>query len=102
MLFEREKIISFGPKHKYSIDLNRLSFNTSMEPLKPLKQLGQEILTNAKFWILYLTLASPATKSNIILNNGLSDLAVYEVENTCDNRILLANFLPEDIDEEEV
>ena len=73
-----------------------------MEALKPLKQLGQEILSNAKFWILYLNLASSVGKSAITLTNGLSDLAIYEVEDTCDNRILLTDFLPEDIDEEEV
>jgi len=51
----------------------------------------------AKFWILYLTL----TKSSI-LSNGMADLAVYGVENSCDNRLMLADFLPEDFDQEEV
>lgn len=73
-----------------------------MENLRPLKQLGQEILSTAKFWILYLTLASNPKTGKITLANGLSDLAIYNVENTCDNRILLAAFLPDDIDEQEV
>ena len=37
-----------------------------------------------------------------MLTNGLSDLALYDVENSCDNRILLAKFLPEDTDKEEI
>ena len=37
-----------------------------------------------------------------MLENGLADLATYGVENSCDNRILLADYLPENIDEEEV
>ena len=37
-----------------------------------------------------------------MLENGLADLAIYGVENSCDNRILLADYLPENIDEEEV
>jgi len=61
-----------------------------MEDLRPLKQLGQEILSTAKFWILYLTLASNPKTGKIVLTNGLSALAQYNVENTCDNRILLA------------
>ena len=32
----------------------------------------------------------------------MADLAEYGVEDTCDNRIMLADFLPEDIDEQEV
>ena len=61
------------------------------ENLKPLQLLGQEIMTTAKFWILYLTLASQK-HSNIVLENGLNDLAIYGVENSCDNRILLEKF----------
>ena len=71
------------------------------ENLKPLEQLGQEIMTTAKFWILYLTLASPKA-GTIVLQNGLSDLAIYGVEDSCDNRILLEKFLPEDTDKEEM
>ena len=74
-----------------------------MDNLKPLEHLGQEILSTAKFWILYLTLAAKQIKDgNIILANGLSDLAIYGVEDTCDNRILLADFLPEDTDKDEL
>ena len=58
-------------------------------------------MTTAKFWILYLTLASPKT-GTIVLQNGLSDLAIYGVEDSCDNRILLERFLPEDTDKEEI
>ena len=67
--------------------------------MKPLKQLGQEILANPKFWILYLTLAKPGSAK---LENGLDDLAIYGVENSYDNRIMMAEFLPEDQDQEEV
>ena len=59
----------------------------------------------AKFWILFLTLSVKKQngKGGIqLLQNGLADLAIYGVENSCDNRILLADYLPENIDEEEV
>ena len=36
-----------------------------------------------------------------MLPNGLADLALYEVENSYDNRILLADFIPEGFDQEE-
>ena len=52
----------------------------------------------AKFWILFLTLAKKESK---ILHNGLSDLAQYGLEDSYDNRILLADFLPEGMDQEE-
>jgi hypothetical protein len=52
----------------------------------------------SKFWILFLTL----TKYDSKLENGLADLAFYGVENTCDNRILMADFLSKDIDQQEV
>ena len=59
----------------------------------------------AKFWILFLTLSVKKQNGNggiHVLENGLADLAIYGVENSCDNRILLADYLPENIDEEEV
>ena len=51
-----------------------------------------------KFWILFLNLAKMEKRT---LENGLADLAIYSVENSYDNRILLADFLPEGLDEEE-
>ena len=51
-----------------------------------------------KFWILFLTLAKMESKT---LENGLADLAIYGVENSYDNRILLADFLPDGFDQEE-
>ncbi len=50
----------------------------------------------AKFWILFLTLAKK--ESAVTLERGLADLAVYGLENSCDNRIIMAEFLPADID----
>ncbi len=50
----------------------------------------------AKFWILFLTLAKKETAT---LERGLADLAVYGLENSCDNRIIMAEFLPADIDQ---
>ena len=90
--------------HKPQIQLNKLAYKSGeMENLKPLEHLGQEILSTAKFWILYLTLASCSSKTGkIILPRGLSDLAIYGVEDSCDNRILLADFLPDDIDKDEI
>ena len=99
MLFQREKIIDFGLAHKTQIDLRKLEFNPSQQVVKPLKQLGQEILANPKFWILYLTLAKPGSTQ---LWNSLDDLTIYGVENSYDNRIMMAEFLPEDQDQEEV
>ena len=59
-------------------------------------------MSTAKFWILYLTLASSKhSTGNIILENGLNDLAIYGVENSCDNRIELEKFLPKGFDKEE-
>ena len=37
MLFDREKIIYFGPQHKHQIDLNKLEFDACKQLLKPLK-----------------------------------------------------------------
>ena len=99
MLFDREKIINFGLRHKSQIDLRRLEFS-SEKNLQPLKQLGSEILSMAKFWILFLTLAKK-DGTEIILENGLVDLAIYGVENSYDNRILLTDHLPEGFDYEE-
>lgn len=58
----------------------------------------------AKFWILYFTLVQTSSKnrSRIILEDGLADLALYGVEDSCDNRIVLAEFLKEDANEAEV
>ena len=96
MLFDREKIIDFGAPHKTQIDLRKLEFTPDRQVVKPLKQLGQEILGMAKFWILFLTLAK---KEAATLERGLADLAVYGLENSCDNRIIMAEFLPADIDQ---
>jgi len=99
LLFDRERIIDFGPIHKTSIDLRKLDFSTERQVLFPLKQLGQEILSMPKFWILLLTLAK---QENCLRERGLAELAIYGVENSCDNRILMSDFLPEDVDCEEV
>ena len=56
----------------------------------------------AKFWILYLTLATKPKTAPPLLEGGLSELACYGVEDSCDNRIVMAEFLPEDVDEAEV
>ena len=97
-LFDREKIIHFGPQHQTQIDLRKLEFSAEKHVVRSKKQLGGEILSMAKFWILFLTLAKKESK---ILHNGLSDLAQYGLEDSYDNRILLADFLPEGMDQEE-
>ena len=97
VLFDREKVINFGPQHKNHINFNKLEFSVDRQTLTPLKQLGAEILSMAKFWILYLTLVGKG-KTSIMLENGLEDLAVYGVENTYDNRIMMSEFLPEGFD----
>ena len=102
MLFDRERIIDFGMKHKTQIDLRKFSFNPDCQVLRPIKPLGQDILTMAKFWILYLTLTMKPNSASPILERGLSELASYGVEDSCDNRIVMAEFLPEDVDEAEV
>ena len=56
----------------------------------------------AKFWILFLTLTQKKGCPKTTLDKGLVDLAVYGLENSCDNRIIMAEFLPEDIDQQEV
>ena len=56
----------------------------------------------AKFWILYLTLATKPKSPPPMLTHGLSELACYGVDDSCDNRIVMAEFLPEDVDEAEV
>ena len=69
LLFDREKIINFGIKHKNQIDLRRLEFSPTPlstaaqrnSNLQPLKQLGSEILSMAKFWMLYFNLVLSST-----------------------------------------
>lgn len=56
----------------------------------------------SKFWILYLTLTTKPMSASPLLERGLTELASYGVEDSCDNRIVMAEFLPEDVDEAEV
>ena len=90
MLFDREKIISFGQASP-DFNLKRVKFAPCVEgvevQLKSLKSLGVEVLAMPKFWVLYLTLAGVPS-----LVNGMKDISSY-VENTAANRKLLADFL---------
>lgn len=55
------------------------------------------MLSSPKFWLLYLTLAIVG-KEKPMLKGGLAELASFGVEDSYDNRIMLAEYLPEDTD----
>ena len=92
MLFEREKIVSFG-KQGCIVDFRRIKFSPCQQDgplpqIKPLKSLGRDVLSLPKFWVLLLTLAKVES-----LEQGLYDLSLYLTE-SAEAHELLKNFLP--------
>ena len=78
------------------IDLRKLQFNAEkvQEEANPspraLRPLGKEILSLAKFWVLYLSIVGVSQ-----LPNGVADLKKWSVEDSEENQAILGPFLPQ-------